>query len=200
MEKRNFNINGTATVFWRLSTNELPEDQYFVELVASQGDQEVRIKSRTFRVGRKPLAGEIISLESKPLNFLSSKPTLESITQLFQQENYKAAERMIRNARKKWSQENILEEMFAEALIKNEKYLEAKNILNAQLLSNPDNFKARFQLGLLLLRTGKYAESISALEKVRSAEETTPMFSILWAKLTSFPAAVTKPWLCGHSL
>lgn len=170
VEKRNFNVNGTATVFWRLSTNELPEDQYFLELTANRGDSESRQKSQTFRVGREPLPEDIITLESKALNFLSSEPTIESIMQLFQQEKYEPAERMIRNARKKWPKEELLEDLFARALIKNQNYLEAKNILNTMLLRDAENYKARFQLGMLLLRTGKYQESIKELENVRVIE------------------------------
>ena len=170
VEDRNFDVNGTATVFWRLSTNDLPEGKYYIELIASSSDQESRVKSGSFRIARDTEPYDLITLESEPLNFLTPEPTLESITQLMQQEKYEAAERMIRNARKKWPEEEQLNKMFAQALMKNEKYLEAKNILRARIMAEPDDYETRFQLGLLLLRTGKYLESISELENVRNVE------------------------------
>jgi GWxTD domain-containing protein len=165
-----FDNLGTATVFWKLLTGDLPQGTYKIEIVATLGEESSKAASCSVTVRNQGLMDAPFYNYSRSINFNSPQPTLEKAQQLINLGEDELAVTLLSTAFEHWPADTALGSLYAEALANSGKRDEAIDVLLQIYLREPNEPEWKRRLGMLYLQTGKFKKAISFYENLRLQE------------------------------
>lgn len=165
-----FNELGTASVFWRLDTTEIPLGSYRLEISARQDDETAKAISREIPLMRSGLFSEPLINYGGTIDFTGPRPALDKATQLFNLKEYALAASLLGAAVRQWPQDKELASLYADALIETGDHEQAIEVLLEASLRDTQNPDWKRRLGMLHLQTGQYNKAIAYYEQVRLLE------------------------------
>jgi len=165
-----FNDLGTASVFWRLDTTDIPEGNYRLEITAGLAGETAKAVSREIPLMSSGLTSEPLTTYGGTLDFTGSGPTLAKATQLVNLKEYSLASKLLGTATRQWPQDSKLASLYADALTEIGEHEKAIGVLLEASLRDTQNPDWKRRLGMLHLQTGQYNKAIAYYEQVRLLE------------------------------